>query len=180
MIDKKITKKLVKLNLGSGSKRINGFVNVDKFKHPNVDIVHDLNVFPYPFKSDSVDYIFMSHALEHLDNPFNVLLECHRILKLGCELYIVVPHKDIGSAYDVAHRFLFHEWSLSHVLKNKNIGEGGGLQGNAYFTLKKCYVKRVIPTPLGFIPGFNLYHNAVGIGVKSEIHWVLRKNKLKG
>ena len=36
---------MLNLNLGSGSKRIEGFVNLDKFDTFNPDIVHDLEFF---------------------------------------------------------------------------------------------------------------------------------------
>ena len=40
----------MKLNLGSGSKILKGYVNVDKFQYYNPDVVHDLEKFPYPFE----------------------------------------------------------------------------------------------------------------------------------
>ena len=43
----------MKLNLGSGSKILKGYVNVDKFQYYNPDVVHDLEKFPYPFKDNS-------------------------------------------------------------------------------------------------------------------------------
>ena len=48
---------MLNLNLGSGSKRIEDFINLDKFDTFNPDIVHDLETFPYPFKDSSVDKI---------------------------------------------------------------------------------------------------------------------------
>ena len=55
------------LNLGCGDKKLPGFVNVDLFGNP--DIKHDLNIAPYPFKDNSVDYIISEHCLEHLIEP---------------------------------------------------------------------------------------------------------------
>ena len=54
------------LNLGCGNKLLDGFVNVDKFDYYNCDVVHDLELFPYPFENDSVNHILLSHVLEHI------------------------------------------------------------------------------------------------------------------
>ena len=59
-----------KLNLGCGIDYQEGFINVDFHSHINIDVVHDLNCFPYPFKDGEFDYIVASHILEHLDKPF--------------------------------------------------------------------------------------------------------------
>ena len=86
----------MKLNLGCGSKIINGHVNVDKYNLYNVDLVHDLECFPYPFDDDVVDEILLAHVLEHLGqdpNIFNkIIKELYRICKKGATINIVVPH----------------------------------------------------------------------------------------
>ena len=45
----------MKLNLGSGSKIINGYTNVDKFDYYKPDMVHDLEATPYPFEDNSIE-----------------------------------------------------------------------------------------------------------------------------
>jgi SAM-dependent methyltransferase len=163
----------MKLNMGCGTRKLSGdWVNVDKIKHENVDIVHDLNVFPYPFDGDSVKDIYMYHVLEHLKEPYDVVVECHRILEPSGTLEITVPHKNHLSAYDIAHPRLFTERSLSHL----NHTGVSSLQCEPLFKEIVCDVKRVIPTPWGYLNGFNLYKNAIGIGIRSEIRWVLEKN----
>jgi ubiquinone/menaquinone biosynthesis C-methylase UbiE len=81
------------LNLGSHNKRIDGYTNVDVLDLPNVDIVHDLNSFPWPFEMSSVDGILMQEFLEHISwrNTQAVINECYRILKPGGKINIQVP-----------------------------------------------------------------------------------------
>ena len=174
MVDKKEPEpSSMKLNLGCGTRKLDeDWINVDKTLHKNVDIVHDLNVFPYPFGDNSIDFIYMNHVLEHLKEPYDVVVECHRILKSGGSFEIIVPHKNNLSAYDVAHPRLFTERSFCHL---NHIGISS-LQCKPLFKEIECHVKRLIPTPWGYLNGFNLYKNAVGIGIRSEIRWVLQKN----
>lgn len=84
---------MLKLNLGSHNKRVEGYKNVDALKLDNVDIVHDLTVFPYPFKDNSVDDIVMEEVLEHISfrKCHPVLSEIYRILKPKGKLFIQVP-----------------------------------------------------------------------------------------
>jgi predicted SAM-dependent methyltransferase len=63
----------MKLNLGCGLKRIEGFTGVDIIKTPAVDVVHNLDVFPYPFADNSAEEIIMDNVLEHLDDVIKVL-----------------------------------------------------------------------------------------------------------
>ena len=87
---------MLKLNLGAGSKKIDGYINLDKFDIFNPDIVHDLEQFPYPFKNNSVDSIILSHVLEHIGqhpNIFNgIIKELYRICANHALIDIRVPH----------------------------------------------------------------------------------------
>jgi predicted SAM-dependent methyltransferase len=86
----------MKLNLGSGSKIIDGYTNVDKFDYYKPDIVHDLEVTPYPFEDNSIEEILLSHVLEHIGqdpNVFNnIIKEFYRICKNQSVIDIRVPH----------------------------------------------------------------------------------------
>ena len=86
----------MKLNLGCGSVILKDFVNVDKFDFYKPNIVHDLEVFPYPFKDNSVDEIILSHVLEHIGqipDVFNeIIKELYRICRNGSLINIIVPH----------------------------------------------------------------------------------------
>ena len=86
----------MKLNLGSGSKIIDGYTNIDKFDYYKPDIVHDLEVTPYPFEDNSIEEILLSHVLEHIGqdpNVFNnIIKEFYRICKNQSVIDIRVPH----------------------------------------------------------------------------------------
>lgn len=93
------------LNLGCGKVRIPNSIGVDRVKIENyVDVVHDLDITPYPFKANSIDEIHFYHVLEHLQQPIKKLEELHRILKPGGVIYMRVPHfSSLGAFTDITH-----------------------------------------------------------------------------
>jgi SAM-dependent methyltransferase len=99
----------MKLNLGSGGKPMKGYVNVDRNPSASaVDVVHDLDDYPWPFKTESIDEIIASHCLEHLIDRNRAMKEIHRILKKGGIAKISVPHFTWQYAYqDPTHRHFF-------------------------------------------------------------------------
>lgn len=87
-------KKQIKLNLGCGSKNLEGYINVDKFGNPDKKV--DLELFPWPWKDNSVNEIVLSHVLEHLgkdsDTFLNIMKELYRISSKNTIIHINVPH----------------------------------------------------------------------------------------
>ena len=85
-----------------------GYVNVDMFDHPDVNIVYDLNIMPWPFEDDSIEEVFMAQCLEHLVDHNAAMKEIHRIFKPGGLARISVPHFTWQLAYaDPTHRHFF-------------------------------------------------------------------------
>ncbi|MFA6308030.1 MAG: class I SAM-dependent methyltransferase [Patescibacteria group bacterium] len=95
-----------KLNLGAGEDSKDGYISIDWNELTKPDVVHDLNKLPYPFEDNYFDEILASHILEHLDKPFEVMKELHRILKPSGKLIIKVPHFSRGFTHtEHAHGF---------------------------------------------------------------------------
>ena len=86
----------MKLNLGCGSKILDGYTNVDKYDYFKADLVHDLETFPYPFKDNSVEEIIISHVLEHIGQSPEIFLkiikEFYRVCRHNSLIKIIVPH----------------------------------------------------------------------------------------
>ena len=68
---------------------------------------YDLSFLPQKdgYYDESVDFIFLRHALEHSPYPIFSLMEYNRILKQGGKIYIEVPAPDCDRK---------HEWNLNH------------------------------------------------------------------
>lgn len=113
--------KLIALDLGCGQSKvpadffeqnmqikINKVIGVDFVKGDGIDVVHDLTKIPFPFKDNSVDAIFSSHFIEHLDGfeRAKFMDECYRILKMGGKMRFVHPYyKSVRAVQDFSHKF---------------------------------------------------------------------------
>ena len=80
----------VVVELGSGNRRLHdGFLNLDLFGFPNVDVMSDIQ--QTPLAEATVDYAILDTVLEHVPNPQRVVCEVHRILKPGGKLLCITP-----------------------------------------------------------------------------------------
>lgn len=96
-----------KLNLGCGRNIKQGWVNLDLVSLPGVDIVHDVEKLPLPFKDEEFDEIRCDNILEHIEY-IPVMKELHRILKPEGLLKIRVPHFSSRNNYvDPTHKKRF-------------------------------------------------------------------------
>jgi len=130
----------LRLNLGCGAKRLDGYVNVDKFGEP--DLRFDLETFPYPWDNNSVAEIEMHHVLEHLGQQTEVYLkiiqELYRICKPGAKLHITVPHHRSDSFFhDPTHVRAITPVGLSMLSKRQN---REWLANSKAFTLLALYL----------------------------------------
>lgn len=83
----------MKINLGSGHKRIDGFVNLDDDPLCNPDYLIDLDNELLPFPDNSVDEVRAHHILEHIgDNFIPLIQDIYRVCKHNALIDIKVPH----------------------------------------------------------------------------------------
>jgi len=100
-----------KLDLGCGPfQKIKGAIGLDVRDAPHVDVVHDLDTYPYPFDENQFDHIEMSHILEHIRQPARAMEDVHRIARHGASIRIVTPHYSSQLSYgDLTH---FHHFGF--------------------------------------------------------------------
>jgi len=114
-----------KLDLGCGQSKKEGFIGVDILPFDNVDIVHDLKKFPYPFEDNVVDEIWMDNVLEHIPNPIKVVEEIYRIAKPDCKITISVPYfRSMYAFIDPTHvnffgYFWFAYFDPTHIFNQR-------------------------------------------------------------
>jgi predicted SAM-dependent methyltransferase len=82
----------MKINVGSGKIRIDGYKNLDMDPRNEPEYVGKAEELP--FEDGTVDVIYASHILEHILPDIDVIKEWHRVLKVGGELFVAVPDID--------------------------------------------------------------------------------------
>jgi SAM-dependent methyltransferase len=83
----------MRLNIGSGYKRIPGFINIDSDLNCKPDYIVNLEQDGLPFQDNTVDTVIAHHILEHLGQGyFHLLKELYRVCKHGAIVDIRVPH----------------------------------------------------------------------------------------
>jgi predicted SAM-dependent methyltransferase len=82
------------LDIGCGSKRHEGFIGLDRRAGDGVDIVHDLEVFPYPLPDECCLSIIGVHVFEHIKPWLSIdfMNELWRITKRGGQLALSMPY----------------------------------------------------------------------------------------
>lgn len=118
--------KLLKLDLGCGKNKREGFVGVDSRQFEGVDVVvnlverpkedpslyegnlTDAGFFCWPWKDESVEEVQASHVVEHFTAPERIhfVNELYRVLVKGGKATVIVPHWASNRAYgDLTHQW---------------------------------------------------------------------------
>lgn len=119
----------IKLNLGCGKdiKKTNieeKWINLDVIELEGVDVVHDLEIYPLPFKNNTFDYVYADNVIEHLDDITKIMKELHRICKNRATIEIKVPYYNSKGAYnDVTHKHYFNSTCFEPFYTKKHRSE---------------------------------------------------------
>jgi predicted SAM-dependent methyltransferase len=98
----------IQLDIGCGGAKQEGFVGMDVRPLPGVDIVWDVNEFPWPLPDDCVVQAIASHLVEHI-NPagggfIDFMNEVWRVMQVDGKFAIATPHgRSDGFLQDPTH-----------------------------------------------------------------------------
>jgi predicted SAM-dependent methyltransferase len=98
------------VNLGCGYRPMKDWINVDRARGPEVQVVWDL-ARGLPFPDASCSAIFSEHLIEHVskEDAARLLSECHRVLQNGGVLRLSTPDAELFlRSYAADRKFLAH------------------------------------------------------------------------
>lgn len=125
------------LELGCGFSKTPGAYGVDILSGSRADLIHDLNVFPYPLHDSSWDRIICHDVLEHVENFVRTMEEIWRIGAPEATVEVHAPFmSSINYFSDPTHRRAFTSRSFDYFLKGTTAARFG--YSSARFELLHC------------------------------------------
>lgn len=120
----------MKLDLGCGKNKREGFIGVDSIAFEGVDQVVNLTT-AWPWEDGSVEEVHCSHFVEHLtaEERIHFVNELYRVLSPGGKCTLITPHWNSCRAYgDLTHKwppvsefwfyYLSKEWRATNAPHN--------------------------------------------------------------
>lgn len=112
-----LQREVIKLNLGSGPHKKDGYVNIDSCEECDPDLWLNLEKAKLPYEDGSVEEIIASHVLEHISKLIPLMNECNRVLKPGGYMKINVPvYPSIQAFQDPTHIRFFTDATFQYFV----------------------------------------------------------------
>lgn len=143
----------IRLDIGCGENKNPGFVGIDMLPLKGVDVVHDLEDFPWPLPKESVLTATASHVLEHINPHKGVFIkfmdEVWRVLKPDGQFAFVVPHASSpGYQQDPTHVNMINETTM-HYFDPDPEGRNIGMSLYAFYRPKPWKIIQQVWNPQG-------------------------------
>ena len=86
----------LRVNLGCGYRPVKGWINVDRARSPEIQVVWDLTA-GLPFSDSTCTAIFSEHVIEHVtkEDAAKLISECFRVLQDGGVLRLSTPDAEL-------------------------------------------------------------------------------------
>ena len=91
----------IKLDLGCGATKQQGWVGLDRRAVKGVDLVHDIETLPWPLPDDCAVTVLCSQLLQYVDPRrfFDVMGEVHRVCRHDAQVQVSVPYAGSEGAF---------------------------------------------------------------------------------
>ena len=111
------------LNIGSGEKKLENYINLDICENTDPDVVHDLNVLPWPFEDNFFDRVVAFDVIEHVDSIVHFMEEIYRVSKPGASVELTTPHYTCANSFrDPTHKHHLGRFSLQYFSGSHEFG----------------------------------------------------------
>ena len=108
-----------KLDIACGQNKMPDHFGVDIAPGENVDMVWDLENFPWPIPDNSVDEAVCNHYIEHTKDLIKFMNEVYRILKPGGRVHFRAPYYNSMRAWqDPTHTRAISEATFLYYNKD--------------------------------------------------------------
>ena len=134
------------LNLGCGNDIREDCINMDIIKLKGVNVVHNLNKFPYPFEKNTFDKVYAFAILEHLPDKIKVMEELHRICKPNSKIFISVPFWHCRNAFEDPTHISFFSYDTFGFFEDGHL--------NCHYTTARFKVIKTKITGIRIFPDF--------------------------
>jgi len=94
---------MMKLNIGCGRNILDGWINVDRWPAPGVDVAANLDsdfVRLSGIADNCVDEFLLSHVIEHIHKPLPLMQTLHCLAKPGAIATIRTPYGSSDDAWE--------------------------------------------------------------------------------
>lgn len=128
------------LQIGAGrEEKIGLTIDINEDLQP--DILHDLNVLPWPLKGRKFDVVRLFSIIEHLDYPLKALEYIHEILDPGGLVIILTPHfSDAASFVDPTHKWHLSVQSFDYLVPGSKLFKDYGFYGKARYKIRRRHI----------------------------------------
>ena len=133
----------MKLDVGCGKNKREGYIGLDINNLVGVDYIINLDEQKLPFEDNSVKEIYTHHTLEHCVNIIHVMKEFHRVCKPNAKVEIIVPYGTTHQyVQDPTHKTPFNEDTFRKYFCNPDYVKTFSDYGiNGFFKEKDIYIK---------------------------------------
>lgn len=137
---------MIKLDLGCGGQRPDGFIGLDQHQQGQTDIVCDMSK-GIPLEDNYADEIRAHDFIEHIADKIFLMNEIHRVAKPGAIIDISVPSTDGRGAWqDPDHKSWWNENSFYYYTGLFDIIE---LSTNDIIPGGVCHVRAILKAKKG-------------------------------
>ena len=125
------------LELGCGFTKTPGAFGVDIIAGSAADLIHDLDVFPYPLADNAFDRIICMDVLEHVSDFVRTMEEIWRVGAAGAIVEVRAPFmSSVNYFSDPTHRRAFTSRSFDYFIEGTPAFRLG--YSKAKFTMSRC------------------------------------------